>query len=242
MTGAERPVLKNKFIHFLLLPLALVFISGARADENDQQWSVNLDVLGLGAFAPNGGPALDGGLGAAAFGDWRPVPFLSLGTGLDFTGYPGGGWVSSSWSLGGRLFPLPMEKGGEWYLQGTAGLNLATYTLKSRWPGSFHGTFGAGYRLFQGPSNALDLGAQYDFFSPVHEPLQALGIKLGWTWLFGKVPTPPPTVWTPALNGPATVESAPASSMPPTVQKEKTEGQGAPLPAPVPTATSGGGN
>lgn len=212
--------MKKKFIHILVLSLALVFISGAQADENDQQWTASLDLLGLGAFAPKGGPSLAGGLGAAAFGDWRPVPFLSLGTGLDFAGYPGGNWATSSWSLGGRLFPLPMEKNGEWYLQATAGLNLATQTLKAEWPGNFHGTFGAGYRLFQGPSNALDFGLQYDFFSPVHLPLQALGLKVGWTWLFGKVPTPPPAVFTPPIystpgaagSAPATADSAPASA------------------------------
>ncbi len=216
--------MRNKSIAFLVLLLAAVWVPGASADENDQQWSVNLDLLGLGAFAPKGGASLAGGAGVAAFGDWRPIPFLALGTGLDFTGYPGGSWVTSSWSLGARLFPLPMEKGGEWYFQGTSGLSLATQTLKGEWPGNFHGTAGVGYRLFQGSSSALDLGLQYDFFSPVHVPLQALGLKVGWTWLFGKVPTPPPAVFTPPIySSPGASGSAPTpgtdGSSPVTVQK-----------------------
>jgi hypothetical protein len=226
--------MKNKRRLFLaLIPVAFTF-SFARALGEDQQFTASLDGLLSGAFssAP-GGPGFSGGLGAAAFGDWRPVPFLSLGTGLDFTEHPGGAWQTSSWSLGGRLFPLPMEKNGEWYLQGTAGLNLITDGLDKRWPGNFHGTAGPGYRLFMGKGTALDLGVQYDFFSPVHSPLQALGLKAGWTWLFGKVPTPPPTV-SPLPSGPAAALSAPATAQPGPAGKNKKKKKNRPTPTPTP--------
>ncbi len=233
----KEPVVSNKFLWLPALLLLAFFISSARADENDQQFSVNLDLLVSGAFSSAPGPGLAGGLGAAAFGDWRPVPFLSLGTGLDFAEYPGGNWQTSSWSLGGRLFPLPMEKTGEWYLQGTGGLDFITQSLDKRWPGNGHLTAGVGYRLFQGPGTALDLGVQYDFFTPAHMPLEALGLKVGWTWLFGKVPTPPPTVWTsPLLSAPATVESAPvtAPSEPVSAAKKKSKKHRPPTPTPTP--------
>jgi hypothetical protein len=235
---------KSKTAWFFALLLGIFSSPPSGAKAEDQQFTVSLDFRLAGAFAPAGGPAFAGGLGAAAFGDWRPVPFLALGTGLDFMEYPGGGWQTSSWSLGGRLFPLPMEKTGEWYLQGSGGLDFITQSLSHRWPGNGHLAAGPGYRLFMGKGTALDLGLQYDFFTPVHSPLQALGPKVGWTWLFGKVPTPPPSVWvSPLLSAPATVESGPVTSdsapvtgdsAPVTVGKKRKKHRPAPTPTPVP--------
>lgn len=207
-SGGLRPM-RNPI---LPLFLAAVFcVPAARADENDQQFALSLDLTGSGAFSSaSGGPGFAGGLGASAFGDWRPLPYVSLGAGFDFAEYPGSNWQTGSWNLGGRLFPLPADKRGEWYLQGTAGLELVTASLKDFWPGNFHGTAGAGYRLFMGKGNALDLGVEYDFFSPLHKPLQALALKAGWTWLFGEVPTYP------SDPGPAEnpAETAPAGGSP----------------------------
>ncbi len=176
-----------KKILVLAIFLAMFPLFG-QAQEEQQQFSVCLDLVGDGAFA-KGGPAFSPGAGGSLFGDWRPLPYLSIGTGFDFTLHSDfGSWQTASWDLGGRIFPLGTGKGGEGYLQGTLGLNLATYGLEHTWPGNFHGTLGPGYRVFLDPGNAFDLGAQYDFFSPRSKPLQAVGVKVGWTWLFGAVP------------------------------------------------------
>ena len=197
--------MKTRFLFSFLLAAAFCGTS-SRADENDQQFSLTLDLTGLGVFSSaSGGPGFAGGIGASAFGDWRPLPYLSLGTGLDFADYPGSNWQTSSWNLGGRIFPLPADQRGEWYLQGTAGLDLLTASLQNRWPGNFHGTAGVGYRMFMGKGTALDLGVQYHFFSPIHTPLQAVGLKAGWTWFFGEVPTYPSD----SGQAPTTVETTP---------------------------------
>ncbi len=166
----------------------LLAAPAARAEQYDPQFSLSLDLLGPVAFVPGG---TSSGIGADIFADWRPFPLLSLGTGLDFNQYfANGSWQASSWSLGGRLFPFGTQKEGEWYLQGTAGLDFSSTvgTLMRKWPGNGHGSVGAGYRVFMGEGNALDLGLQYDIYSPISTPLSSVGIKLGWTFLFGKTP------------------------------------------------------
>ena len=154
----------------------------------DQQFTLSLDLLGDGALIP-GGPAFSPGIGAALFGDWRPLPYLSFGTGFDFAFHGDeGSWTTASWDMGGRIFPLPATQSGEWYLQGTLGLNTVTDDLQHKWPQNFHGAAGPGYRFFVDSNNALDLGIQYDLFSPMATPIQAIGVKVGWTWLFGNAP------------------------------------------------------
>lgn len=199
------------------------------AGEWRPQYSLSLDLLGTGAMAPAGGPSFSGGAGAQFFADWRPINALSLGTGLDFTDYPGGSWQTSSWFLGGRLFPFGTEKDGEWYLQGTVGLNLVTQSLDNTWPGNFHGTVALDRRIFMGPGNALDLGAQYDLFTPISNPLQAVGVKVGWTLLFGNT------------SGAAVTNAAPPTPMPAATPvpapagKKKAKKKAAPEPTPAPT-------
>jgi hypothetical protein len=196
--------------------------------------------LGDGAFA-RGEPSLLPGYGAVLFGDWRPLPYISLGTGFSFALHPDdGSWQTASWDLGGRIFPLGTSREGEWYLQGTLGLELANYTLQKKWPGIFHGTAGPGYRVFVNPGNALDLGAQYELFSPLHAPLQAVGVKAGWTFLFGTNPGQPPAapVSEEAVSTPTPAVTPVPTAVPAPRVKKKTGKKKAvaqptpPLPAP----------
>jgi hypothetical protein len=181
--------LKN-FSKLFLILLFLLTAAKVEAVAYDSQFTLSLDLQGLGAFASGGPSGSSLGVGGSFFADWRPLPFLSLGTGMDYTSYSSaGGWQTSSWNLGGRIFPAPSDKDGELYLQGTWGLNLITGSLMKTWPGSFHGSAGIGYRVFMDKGNALDLGGQYDFYSPRKNPLTAIGVKIGWTFLFGGDPT-----------------------------------------------------
>ena len=177
--------LSKKYYLVLLFSLAS---SQACAEAYDSQLSVSLDLVGQGAF----GSAVTGtslGVGGALFADWRPMPFLSLGTGLDFASYSGSaGWQTSSWLLGGRIFPAPSDQGGEFYLQGTGGINLIKGSLLKTTPGTGRGSLGVGYRAYMGKGGALDFGVQYDLFTPISRPLSAVGLKVGWTFLFGNTP------------------------------------------------------
>lgn len=204
-----------KKFYFLFFFLALVPWVRPQ-DDPPQRFSLNLDLTGHGAFA-SGGPAFSPGVGASAFAEWRPMDALSFGSGFSFFYHPDNpSWSLASWDMGGRLYPLGATPAGEWYCQGTAGLDVVTASLKDKWPGSFHGTAGLGYRFFSGARNALDLGVQYELFSPLHDPLQAVGVKVGWVFLFG----PPPTGAEPA--SPQKVQAPPASaSVQPTPIPEK---------------------
>lgn len=219
---------------FLSSVILSVILSGsaagtAGAQDGPRMYNVSLDLMGSGAFAPSGGPSFAGGLGASAFVAFRPAMVLSLGMGLDYMDYPSENFSTSSWTLGGRLFPFAPEKGGEWYLQGNVGLNLVTETLDNRWPGNYRASAGAGYSIFVGNSGALDLGVQYDFFTPQDSPLQALGVKAGWSFFFGdpleeapapkaviQLPPPVKATATPAIKKKAKKKTTPVSTPAPT--------------------------
>ncbi len=201
---------------FILLSAFLLPLGALAQEEHAPVLGLNLDLTGRGAYAGNGGPSLAGGAGLKAFGDVRPLDFLSIGTGFDFAEYPGNGsWQVLTWNLGVRIFPLSgmeQNKGTEWYLQGEAGLNLTGSTLEKHWPGTGLVELGMGFRSFVlGPGQALDFGAFYDFYTPFANPLQAVGIKAGMTWLFGQeaVSTPTPTA-TPTAVKTTSIKPTPA--------------------------------
>ena len=224
------------YLTFFLLAFAPLCARAFDADD-EQQFSISLDLLGNGASAP-GGPSFSPGVGAQIFGDWRPLPYLSFGSGFSYSLHGDyGGWQLASFDLGGRIFPLGTGKGGEWYLQGTGGFEFLNQTLLNKWPGHLHGTAGVGYRAFVNSGNALDMGVQYDLFSPVSKPLQSIGVKVGWTFLIGDVPgqKPEPTpVATPAPQKPKPITSAPV--IPKKAKKKKKAAT--PVGTPVPSANA----
>jgi hypothetical protein len=227
--------MKRIFILSFIILSAVLSVSAAgaaEAQDGPRMYNASLDLVGSGAFAPSGGPSFAGGLGASAFVAFRPAMVLSLGMGLDYMDYPGAKFSTASWTLGGRLFPFAREKAGEWYFQGNAGLNLVTETLDNSWPGNYRASAGAGYSFFVGNSGALDLGVQYDFFTPHDSPLQALGVKAGWSFLFGdpleEAPAPKSVI-----ELPPPVKAAPASK-----GKKKPKKKATPVSTPVPTPAS----
>jgi hypothetical protein len=56
--------------------------------------------------------------------------------------------------------------------------------------GHFHGYAGPGYRLFISQNMALDMGAQYDFYSPIGYITNGISAKFGITFLFGRTQWP----------------------------------------------------
>ncbi|HVZ80641.1 MAG TPA: hypothetical protein VHE12_07560 [bacterium] len=172
-----------------LLGSLLLFPLSAPCDEPPQRFSLDLDLLGHLILPPGAGGSF--GPGASVFAEWRPAPVLSFGTGLGFSQMFDGPSASLvSWDLGGRLYPLGTTREGEWYLQGTAGLALEPGLVDGMKPGSFHGTAVVGYRVFMSDRQALDLGAQYELLSPFRHPFQGMGLRIGWSFLFGPTPRP----------------------------------------------------
>ena len=162
-------------------------LTGPVAAENrGSQFSLSLDALGQSVF-PNDWSQYALGIGGQAFLDWRPVQFISLGFGGQY-GYFFYNSVSSSaptfqlytFDLAGRLFPTGTSRLGEFYLQGGVGLNLKAE------PGHYHGYAGLGWRQFIQKDFALDLGTQYDYYSPQAANLDGISAKLGFTFIFGR--------------------------------------------------------
>ena len=171
----------RSFALTLLLSGSLL-ASPALAERRGDQISLSLDALGQGVYSNyffGSNPVI--GAGGSAFIDWRPVHVVSFGVGGQFaTFFQTPSFQLTTFDLGGRIFPAPAMASGEFYLEGGVGLNLQSS------PGHFHGWSGLGWRQFLDKSMALDLGAQYDFFSPIGQPVHGASAKVGLTFLFGR--------------------------------------------------------
>lgn len=161
-------------------------------ESRGSQFSLSLDLLGQGLFLSKpyqSNSAYFGG-GGEAFVDWRPIQYLSLGIGGQYSYFPQtGSFGLGTVDAGGRIFPLPIgtTPGGELYLQGGLGLNLLRQQPER---GHYHGYAGVGYRLSLSQNMALDTGAQYDFYSPLKSPTNGIGAKVGLTFLLGRTQWP----------------------------------------------------
>jgi hypothetical protein len=175
--------------------ISVLFVALPAKAGNDQgsQLSLSLDAQGE-SLIPFDDPLLpnkpsDTGIGAAAFLDWRPVRLISFGVGTEYFYYPSSpSFKVSSFDLGGRIFPFSTVE-GEVYFQGGVGRNIV---LEYPTPGHYHGYAGIGYRKYLSGDTALDMGIQYDFFSPILTPSNGLGAKVGITFLFGRDSWPVP--------------------------------------------------
>jgi hypothetical protein len=181
-----------KKISPLFLSALITFAcSPAGASESYSRFSLSLDVTGHGAFTDSPTIPLSAGLGACVYGDWRPCGFLSLGTGISYADYPGeNDWRVLSWDLGLRLFPSGAGTNSEWYLHGGYGYNLISHNLAKNksYPGNYHASAGVVYRAMLGQDMAMELGPQYDFYTPflTLPSINSIGLKAGLTWFFGK--------------------------------------------------------
>jgi hypothetical protein len=177
-----------RILRFLFLS-ALVFSLSAPlcASPSYSPFSLNLGLTGRGVWGGEADLAFAGGIGASLYGDWRPVKWVSLGTGLAYTEFPGDkAWQVCTWDVGVKLLPFGAGAYGEWYFHGTLGWNLVRHTLDKMTPGTYHAGWGIGYRVFLGPGMALDLCPGYDLYTPFHEAsLHSLGVKVGLTWFLG---------------------------------------------------------
>jgi hypothetical protein len=179
-------------LRMLLAPSLMVLLSfsfaasAAEKPEKGPQISLSLDGTGEALFIPHhADPSY--GYGGSAFLDLRLLRPLSLGVGAEYLGFFGSpSFKWSAFDLGGRIFPLTLPS-GEVYLQGGVGLDLIRE--RPHW-GHYHGYAGVGYRHFLGPNLALDLGAQYDFLSPIEYATNGVGVKLGITFLLGRTRWP----------------------------------------------------
>ena len=178
--------LTRKYFTLTLLISGLLTAT-AKAENRGDQISLSLDALGQGIFFQTPTETSSyGGFGGQVFLDWRPYRVISLGFGGQYAYYPmTSSFRLTSFDLGGRIFPAgAFSPQGEFYLQGGVGRMLIINP--GNYPGHYHGYAGLGWRQFLGGDMALDLGGQYDFFSPIGLPLNGASAKLGLTFLFGR--------------------------------------------------------
>jgi hypothetical protein len=169
-------------------PVATPVATGVKIRKGPipRRFAVTADVFATGAYSEADLPA-DYGMGFSLLGEYRPVTVVSFAVGVGFTNYFGGGDMQTSWiDMGGRIYPMGTQEKGEAYLQGGMGMAPLMKTLDRHWQGRFHGTVGTGYRRFLGGNKALDMGVQYDLFSPEDCPLNSVGFKVGFSMSFGK--------------------------------------------------------
>ncbi len=132
----------------------------------------------------------DNGSGGSLLLEYQPVDFLSLGAGLDTVDYWGtntpGQTLVESVNLVGRIIltpdaPMPL------YLMGEVGVNpKAGLPGLSLWPGNYHALAGFGTWAFLSPQLAIDLGAGFDFYTPMNQPLQNLQGRVGLSYFFAE--------------------------------------------------------
>ena len=155
----------------------------AQEARTHEQFSFSLDALYQALIISPWILSPYSGVGGQVFLDWRPSPYLSLGAGAQYAYFLGTPTFKlGSFDLGGRIFPFPLgvNPTGEFYLQGGVGLNLLVLPPAE---GHFHGYAGPGYRLFLDKTLALDMGLQYDFYSPIGDPSHGVSVKFGLTFL-----------------------------------------------------------
>ncbi len=174
----------RKYLTLTLLISGLLTAPAVYAENQGSQFSLSLDALGQGILIPDSNAVSFGG-GGQAFLDWRPWQFISFGLGGQYAYFPmRSSFQLASFDLGGRIFPGATTSAGEFYLQG--GLGRMLLINPGDYPGHYHGYAGLGWRQFLQKDFALDLGAQYDYYSPRADHLNAASAKLGLTFLFGR--------------------------------------------------------
>jgi nucleoid-associated protein YgaU len=170
----------RKYIALTLLISGLLAFSPLKAEKRGDQFSLTVDAMGQALFPYNGGSPNYGPAGMA-FLDWRFMKYISLGFGGEYLYYLKDPTFSLyTFDCAGRIFPLDWNPQGEFYLQGGVGLNLKAE------PGHYHGYAGLGWRQTVGDHMALDLAAQYDYFSPYDTPHHGATAKVGLTYLIGR--------------------------------------------------------
>ncbi len=175
-----------KYKLLLAVFVCSLFCSPLRAGDYKPN-IVNLTVDAVGQeFFPYGfykrisNPTLD--MGAQVFADFRPVKEIALGVGTEYLiGLNTSGFSFGSFDLACKIFPFPEREFGEFYLEGGAGLNFPPYYSQTQTaiPGHFHGIGGVGFLLGVDTNTAVDLGVQYDFYSPDETSSNAVRVKVG---------------------------------------------------------------
>ncbi len=185
----------NYILIFLISGFLPTFAAGKDFVYQPEKYTFTLDAVGQALFFPSfyssQNPSI--GEGGQFFFDYRPWVEASFGLGFDYLVFPasnlGNSFSVSSLDLGGRIYPLPADKGGEFYLQGGIGGNMSPLAtaIQPGLLGHWHGNAGLGYRFALDPNMSLDLGAQYDYYSPQLCTTNGVRLKAGLTYGFGEV-------------------------------------------------------
>lgn len=179
---------------FALLISGILSTFPAKADSYvPAQYTLTFDAVGQGLYFPPfyknaQNPSIGGG--GQFFADFRPYQEVSFGVGLEYLYFSlDKSFSLSSVDIGGRIYPFEYSNMGEFYLQGGVGYNMIR---SATWfdpgiLGHYHGNAGVGYRFAINKSTALDLGIQYDYYSPQAISSNGVRLRVGLTFGFGEV-------------------------------------------------------
>ena len=123
------------------------------------------------------------GLGNNLRLEYQFRPFMSVGLGMGYRAFSQSGVTTYATTLDmvGRVIPLKMGSFSP-YLTGGAGFNLMA--LHPAWQGHFHALAGLGTQWAMDSNWGLDLGAVYNFYTPIGMPLQSVEFRMGVSYGF----------------------------------------------------------
>lgn len=160
----------------------------AGAVGTDAGWAgprLALTLNGLFAQRVNGATLPFGsGLGNNFRVEYEATPGVALGLALGYDAFTGNGKAAYASNLDatGRLTPIHAGALG-FYMLGGVGANLMT--LQPSWQGHFHALAGLGTQYAMDSNWGVDLGAVFNFYTPIASPLQTLDFHFGVTYGFG---------------------------------------------------------
>ena len=193
MPSLNLPVMPNfiqgwcmkSIVRGICLTLMLVALSSHAFARLNKDFSVCLD--GIVSSGDNQDfKSRFTGFGGYIYGDWRFLPFLSVGLGWGISLYQGDlRWFrTDALTLLGRIIPYHRGR-HELYLIGGLGERPLRTSLEPSWRGNHHAMIGAGWRYGLKGNWSTDLGLVYNLYSPDTNWLKVAELHLGVAYRFG---------------------------------------------------------
>jgi hypothetical protein len=133
------------------------------------------------------------GFGAYNMIDYQALDWAAIGIGFGVFSYSGEvrSMKLDSVDIAGRLLPFKEKAGSSVrpYLVGGMGVRPIWKNLDETWPGNFHGFAGMGFKFDfdkQPGGSGLDIQAIYEYYTPVKSNMNTIGLRVGYSFTFGK--------------------------------------------------------
>ena len=145
-----------------------------------------LSIVVDGLYAKGFNGNTDNGVGGEARAEIQVTDWLAMGIYYDFETIlsPNQTQWAAPLGLMGRLF-LPEKGSVTPFLIGGLGLNSTVKANAVYYPGNFHGFAGLGLKVSFKDKWGLDLGCDYNYFSPQIDPLECVSVRVGLSYEIG---------------------------------------------------------